>query len=189
MQTQGIHTEHCRSQPPPTRMAPGQNWRARRSSQLVGPAQPKGQSLPGWWPAAPLSGVDGRGFCHQHPGRQLLSPPGRELFRGRRIGMWARCQVQPPLQCKRKVLSSQPESFVASPAGWNWPSPAGPKPGCLNPTFPSAVSLRIWVSSVGPERRGRQAGRQRGKILESSRLPTVCPWAGFCLLGAPISPS
>lgn len=126
----------------------------------MGPAQPKGQSLPGWWPAAPLSGVDGRGFCHQHPGRQLLSLPGRELFRGRRVGMWAWCQVQPPLQCKRKVLSSQPGSFVASPAGWNGPSPAGPKTGCLNPNFPSAVSLRIWVPSVGPERRGRQAGRE-----------------------------
>ena len=32
------------------------------------------------------------------------------------------------LQCWRKVLSSQPRSFVVSPARWNWPSQAGPKP-------------------------------------------------------------
>lgn len=34
-QTQGIHTARCRSQPPPTRMTPGQNWRAQEE-QLAG---------------------------------------------------------------------------------------------------------------------------------------------------------
>ena len=32
------------------------------------------------------------------------------------------------LQRWRKVLSSQPRSFVVSPSGWNWSSQAGPKP-------------------------------------------------------------
>lgn len=62
----------------------------------VGPARPKGAKSAGV--VASCSALQGRweGFCHRHPGRQLPSPACRELFRGRRVGMWARCQVQQP---------------------------------------------------------------------------------------------
>lgn len=67
------------------------------------------------------------------------------------------------------MLSSQPGSFVASRAGWNGPSQAGPKPGCLNPASPSRANLRIWVPPWDKEEEGgRQAGRKEFGIFWSA---------------------
>lgn len=62
----------------------------------MGPAGPKGAKAA--WVVADCSPLEARweGLCHRHPGRQLPSPACRELFGGRRVGMWAQCQVQQP---------------------------------------------------------------------------------------------
>lgn len=119
---------------------------------------PKGQSLPGWWPAASLSRADGRGFYHQHPGPQLLSLPCGGPFRGRRGGMWAQCQAQrlPPMLEKSAELPGRGASLPVLPRQ------AGPRPG--------PASLSVWVP---PWDQKEEAGRQGAKILESCGLPAV----------------
>lgn len=126
----------------------------------MGPVQPKGKSLPGWWPAAPLSGVDGRGFCHQHPGRQLLSPPCRQLFRGRRVGMRARCQLQPPPSSARESAELPAWELCCQSCRMEWALPGRPQARLSQPNLPKPCKLKNLGPSMGQGRRGRQAGRE-----------------------------
>lgn len=72
------------------------------------------------------------------------------------------------LQGWKKVLSSQPGSFVVSPAGWNWPSQAS----LLSPASPSPAGLRIQ----GPSWDQKEAGdRQGGKLTTFGILPLCDP--------------
>lgn len=118
----GSRDTHCKSQPLPTAIAPGYQSQGRRSSRPGGTCSVQGcDEAKSVWAVAVYSALAlerrWEGFCHQHPGRQLPSPARRELFRGeagRNVGT-----VPGPaasLRCCRKVLSSPPASFVASPA-------------------------------------------------------------------------
>lgn len=125
--------------------------------------------------AAPLSRADGRRFYHQHPGRQLLSPPcGGPLGGGGRCGAGAvgggsreecghgaRCRAS--LQCRREVLSSGPGASLPV-----LPSKAGPRPGSQL-SLPKPCKFEHLGPSMGPGRRGRQGA----KMLESCSLPAV----------------
>lgn len=114
--------------------------------------------------AAPLSRADGRGFYHQHPGRQLLSPPyGGPLAGGGReeCGRNARCSAS--LQCWRKMLSSGPGA--SSPV---LPSQVGPRPGSQL-SLPKLCKFEHLGPSMGPGRRGRQGA----KMLESCSRPAL----------------
>lgn len=93
-----------------------------------GPAAPRGKVCPGGnrcsifkdrWEGI-LSPASGAAAAEP----SLLRTVQREG--GRNVGTVPGAAAS--LQCWRKVLSSQPRSFVVSPSGWNWSSQAGPKP-------------------------------------------------------------
>lgn len=147
--------------------------RGRGTASEWATLSPKGQSPPGWWwPAAPRSRADGRGFYHQHPGRQLRGPPCRGLFRGRQEECGRSARPSASLQCQRKVLSSRPWSLMAGPA----------LPGqALSSASPSPASLSIWVPPWAQE---EEAGRQGRRFWN----PAVCQLCDLALAAAHSGP-
>lgn len=111
--------------------------------------------------------MDERGFCHQHPGQQLLNPPYGELFRGRRAGMRAQRQVQqPPSSAGESAELPAPElcRFLLDRTG-----PPGQTPSCmLSPASPALASLRIQ----GPPWDPKQQQKKEADRQEESKLPT-----------------
>lgn len=138
-----------RSQPVPTCRPPGY--------QTAGwdHAQPKG--IGSAWVVAGCSAArgDGKGFLSPASRAAAAEPsPARTIQgeAGRNVGTAPGPAAS--LQCWGKVLSSQPRSFAASPAGWNQPPLADPKPD----------SQRCEPKMMEPGRRGRQAGEKRAAI-------------------------
>lgn len=118
----------------------------------------------------PLPRTAGRRLCRQHPGQQL--PPSQlramQGEAGRNVGT-APGQPLPPGPEKSAELPAR--ELCCQSRQWNGASQAGPTPGS-EPSLPLPCELEDSGPSMGPGRRGGQAGRQGGQILESCDLPT-----------------